>query len=90
MIQIITDILNENEQDDLDVLATSCDYEVTLSVMSDGSINSALCEGKNAGELARDIIDEHYLLRDDSIPFPITQSAIYKICEWFVPAKIGV
>ena len=90
MINIVTPVLNENEEINLDVLATASNYEVILSTMSDGSVNSTLCEGENAGALARDIIDKHYLLRDYDIHFPATQFCIYKICSWCIPSKVGM
>jgi hypothetical protein len=87
MINIMT---KHDDNSSLDFLATECEYEVILSSDNSGTVNSALCEGENAGEKCRDVIDEYKLLRDTNHPFPTTQYAFYKICKWCVPAEIGV
>ena len=72
MINIMT---KYDDNSTLDFLATECEYEVVLGTMDD-TIQSALCEGKNAGQICRDIIDREKLLQNDSIPFPSTVIAI--------------
>ena len=76
---MITIISAYNDDSSLDFLATQCKYEITLSVMDDGSITTALCDGENPGEQARDIIDNYKLLRDNELPFPTITSLIYKL-----------
>lgn len=87
---MITIISAYNDDSSLDFLATQCKYEITLSVMEDGSITSALCDGENPGEQARDIIDQYKLLQDDNIPFPTTLAWIYNTLGYVFPNSIGV
>ncbi len=87
---MITIISAYNDDSSLDFLATQCKYEITLSVMEDGSITSALCDGENPGEQARDIIDQYKLLQDDNIPFPTTLAWIYHTLGYVFPNSIGV
>ena len=87
MINIIT---KHDDNSSLDFLATECEYEVILSSDNSGAVNSALCDGENPGQQARDVIDEYKLLRDTNHPFPTTQLLLYKICKWCVPVDIGV
>lgn len=87
MIKIIT---KYDDNSSLDFLATQCKYEITLSVMEDGSITSALCDGENPGEQARDIIDNYKLLRDNELPFPTTLAWIYHTLGYVFPNSIGV
>lgn len=86
MIKIIT---KYDDNSSLDFLATECHYEITLSVMEDGSITSALCDGENPGEQARDIIDNYKLLRDNEPPFPTILLLIYELRRKFLPYYIG-
>lgn len=87
---MITIISAYNDDSSLDFLATQCKYEITLYVMEDGSITSALCDGENPGEQARDIIDQYKLLQDDNIPFPTTLAWIYHTLGYVFPNSIGV
>ena len=86
---MITIISAYNDDSSLDFLATQCEYEITLSVMEDGSITTALCDGENPGEQARDIIDNYKLLRDNEPPFPTILLLIYELRRKFLPYYIG-
>lgn len=87
---MITIISAYNDDSSLDFLATQCKYEITLSVMDDGSITTALCDGENPGEQARDIIDNYKLLRDNEPPFPTTLAWIYHTLGYVFPNSIGI
>ena len=76
---MITIMTKHDDNSTLDFLATECEYEVQLSEM-DGSVTSTLCEGKEAGKLAVDIIDRERLLADSEHPFPNTYNNIVKYC----------
>lgn len=87
MIKIIT---KYDDNSSLDFLATECHYEVTLSANNDGSVNSAICDGENPGQQARDVIDQYKLLQDDNIPFPTTLAWFYHKLGYVFPNSIGV
>jgi len=77
---MITIMTKHDDNSTLDFLATECEYSVELSVMPDGAVNSALCEGKEAGKIALDIIDREKLLADSDHPFPNTYNSIVRYC----------
>jgi len=77
MIKIMT---KHDDNSTLDFLATECEYIVELSIMEDGSTTSAMCEGKEAGKIALDVIDRERLLSDAEHPFPNTYNLIVKYC----------
>ncbi len=82
---MITIMTKHDDNSTLDFLATECEYEVTISEETSeiGGI-SALCEGKNAGEKCRNVIDEQQLLRDNGIPFPSTVMAVSNYLTPFI------
>lgn len=75
MIIIMT---SHDDKSTLDFLATECEYEVTISEI-DGAVCSALCEGKDAGIKAIEVIDAYKLLADNNEPFPTILGLIYHI-----------
>jgi len=75
MIKITTQY---DDNSSLDFLATECAYEVVLSEIG-GAVQSALCNGKDAGKDVRDIIDRDKLLADKHDPFPTIIASIYNI-----------
>lgn len=83
MKQLVTIITKHDDNSTLDFLATECEYEVTLFTMDD-TTTSAMCEGKDAGLMARDYIDNEKLLQNDEEPFPSIYGYITKYMMPFV------
>lgn len=73
---MITIMTKHDDNSTLDFLATECEYEITLFEL-DGATTSALCEGKDAGLKALDVIDRERLLADTDEPFPSILNFIY-------------
>jgi len=85
MIKIIS---KYDDNSSLDFLATKCNYEVVISTIDD-TTQSTICDGKDAGLKALEVIDQYKLLSDSNPPFPFIESTIVKYLAPLIN-KIGL